>query len=1127
MDVSIIIPVLNKLEFTNQCLDRIWRNSGDDLAYELIVVDNASSDGTRERFAAAHQFPRPLRYIRNEENVGFARANNQGAQLSGARYLLFLNNDTLVQTGWLREMVRVARAWPRAGIVGLKQLFPYTNLIYHTGIVFTPDGRPEHLYPHLDASLPRVNQEREYQAVTGACLLVDRELFLSCNGFDEGYLNGYEDVDLCLEVRRRGRAVVCCTTAWIYHYGQISEGRTADDDRNAARFAAKWAGAIRPDREEYLARDARLSTSVQRSGGAPFHLADDCVYLTDELEQASALTWFNAELALALHDRGVPVLVNCARPSPTLPASARKRLESLAALSGSVGGVQLKWSHYWPRHLNLELTGDLNLEFFVINYLFGSVAAEPWDYWLQCVRQNDNQKLPLSGFCRSVLAQLGVPDDRSHVVHPGYAREVLEVEAPSRRDATFRFLTVTNSHDLLRYGTDALLDAYRRAFGADDDVVLVLKDYGSTSRDTTLRDQAHASAGGPRLEYRGEFTDKHELIRLYKSSDAYVSAHRGEGFGMKILDAMACGLPVVTPLFGGPTAYCSQDNCFPVAFSLVPMGDCLDTRSLKITNQPRWAEPDVHSLAAQMRRVYEERTVATRVGEHARASVLERFSWDQTAACLMDVVGRLRDQRANEAARKPAPPVTQPPVERSPYWLGVRVSVIVPTRNRHQQLLACLDRLARQSILPQEFEVLVIDDGSTDGTADSIEGRRFPFALRYYRQDGAGPGAARNVGIEQAAGEIVLFIGDDILAHERLLEEHLLAHAAGHPGLAVLGHIDWPAGASQNAVMEYVCGDAGLQFGYTLIPKLSKLDHRFFYTSNISVRREFLVSAARAGIAFDRRFRRAAFEDAEFAFRLMPRGLEITYRPEARAEHDHAMDLDQFAAREFGAGEMAVVFYRKHPVNDGELQVQWMSELSGPAESLRSEPDFLKHLEAFDRQTDALLRGFVGSLEELLAMGSQAPAAVPEAELRQALHGVLHAIFDVERTRGKVQEWFANVEGADLKRIAQAVASVRRKIEFLSSHGRQVSLPGALDPKVVASLKGRIEDRSGNVRVPTSPMDGRRSIARLLRPLLADPRILPRVLAADRYIQHRLAASGHRRWLLSYTRIRGRFRSLM
>jgi hypothetical protein len=123
------------------------------------------------------------------------------------------------------------------------------------------------------------------------------------------------------------------------------------------------------------------------------NVADDCIYLADPLDQGSALTWFNAELALALKEQGVPVFIQGAPISTSLSASTRNRLERLALRGDLVGGVQIKWSHYWPQHLKLELAGDFNLEFFVINYLFGSKTADAWDEWLQCVRQNQNDKL--------------------------------------------------------------------------------------------------------------------------------------------------------------------------------------------------------------------------------------------------------------------------------------------------------------------------------------------------------------------------------------------------------------------------------------------------------------------------------------------------------------------------------------------------------------------------------------------------------------------------------------------------------------------------------------------------------------------------------------------------------------
>jgi GT2 family glycosyltransferase/glycosyltransferase involved in cell wall biosynthesis len=1129
-DVSIIIPVLDKLEFTRQCLDRIWRNTGSEIAYEVIIVDNASSDGTPDWFANVTTFPRPLRYVRNVHNQGFAKANNTGGRLSESQYLLFLNNDTLVQPGWLTEMLRARRSDRSIGVVGIKQLFPYTNTIYHTGIVFAPGGIPTHLYPHLDASLPHVNKEREYQAVNGACLLIDRSLFEECGGFDEAYVNGYEDVDLCMAVGQRGRKVVCCTRSYIYHYGQISEGRTADDDRNAALFAKKWSGRIRVDRDAYLVRDRTDAERAPRTSASVIHrLAEDCFYLADDLGQGSALTWMNADLALALHEQGVPVFISGAQRSSTLPASTRRRLATLALPKKPVGGVQIKWSHYWPRHLNLELAGDVNLELFVVNYLFGSPGSEPWDYWLQCLRQNHHEKLPLSEFCRSVLSQVGVPVHQCHVLHPGYSREVRDVEPPRRADSSFRFLTVTNSNDLGRYNALSIIEAYRRMFGPDDDVVLVIKDYGAGSTDTTIRDTIAPRSGGPRIDYIGEFTDKRELISLYKSCDAFVSAHRGEGFGMKILDAMACGLPVITPLFGGPTDYCTTETCFPVELSLVPMGDCLDSRSLSIANRPLWAQPDTRSLGAQMRKVHDEREAAAALGARARETVLDRFSWNQAASRLVEISSDLRARRPRPSHSRVEPGPSG--AGQSPYWLGLRVSVIVPTHNRKEKLLACLDALARQSVLPQEFEVVVVDDGSTDGTGDALAGRSFPFALRVYRQDGGGPGTARNLGIEQAAGELVFFIGDDILADERLLEEHLLAHAVNlDPGTAILGRIDWPDSVTPNAVMEYVCGDGMLQFAYTLIPKLATLDYTFFYTSNISLKRRFLLDAADAGVRFDPCFRHAAFEDSEYAFRLTPRGLRIRYAERARAFHDHWMDLDSFAARELHAGEMAVVYYRKHPGQDQPLQVRWVAELTGPAAALLKQPELLHHLEAFDGQTNTLLRAQAASLEELLSLGPQlgpdASPALSAERLRAALHSVLRVIFDVERTRGKVQEWFSEVDDPTTVRAAQTLGSILRKIEFLNLNAGPLGLPGttgSIDTQVIASLRQKVAELEGAASNPEGLSSARRRLRRAVRRILVSPSVLGRLLAADRFVQARLQTA----WLERYQRVRSRIRSVL
>src|SRR5204862_7398906 len=106
----------------------------------------------------------------------------------------------------------------KSGVAGNKHLFPQSGKLNHAGMVFDEKGVPIHLYPGLEADYPPSNLSREFQVLTAACWLVPRELFLEIGGFDEGYRNGFEDVDFCLRVRQRGRKVFYCGTSVIYHY---------------------------------------------------------------------------------------------------------------------------------------------------------------------------------------------------------------------------------------------------------------------------------------------------------------------------------------------------------------------------------------------------------------------------------------------------------------------------------------------------------------------------------------------------------------------------------------------------------------------------------------------------------------------------------------------------------------------------------------------------------------------------------------------------------------------------------------------------------------------------------------------------------------------------------------------
>ena len=337
---------------------------------------------------------------------------------------------------------------------------------------------------------------------------------------------------------------------------------------------------------------------------------------------------------------------------------------------------------------------------------------------------------------------------------------------------------------------------------------------------------------------------------------------------------------------------------------------------------------DGASLAERMREAYTDQDPAQAIGQRGRASVVNRFSWGSAANRFLEIALARHVQRPMPELKTERPVVS---TERSPYWLGLRVSVVIPTHNRKLKLLACLDALERQSVLSSEFEVIVVDDGSTDGTGEALDARTFRFGVALLLSGTGRAGPLETSGSRRPVASHVLFIGDDILADERLLEEHLLAHAATTtPGLAVLGRIDWPSTMTPNAVMEYVCGDAMLQFAYTYIPRAPALDHRFFYTSNISLKREFLVDAADDGVRFDTAFRYAAFEDPNSLSGCRREGSESAMHP--GGGRPRSLDgSGQLCRTRAHAGAMAVVFYRKHPGADDQLRVRWIAELVEPA----------------------------------------------------------------------------------------------------------------------------------------------------------------------------------------------------
>lgn len=260
---SIIIPVRNRSMFTKACLLALEKSVPvDKLPHEVIVVDDGSTDDTPALLTAWCLSRVNARVLRIRQNSGFARACNEGARVARGRYIVLLNNDTLPTPGWLEKMLELAAGEPQVGVVGSKLLFP-DGRIQHIGVAFDEGKNPGHIYRGFPGDIRPAKVSREYQAVTGACLLVDRDRFWSVGGLDEAYKNSYEDVDLCLKLRARGYRILVCADATLYHFESISENRHVHDFRNRALLKNRWGASILPDLKSLYAGDGIAEASTQ------------------------------------------------------------------------------------------------------------------------------------------------------------------------------------------------------------------------------------------------------------------------------------------------------------------------------------------------------------------------------------------------------------------------------------------------------------------------------------------------------------------------------------------------------------------------------------------------------------------------------------------------------------------------------------------------------------------------------------------------------------------------------------------------------------------------------------------------------------------------------------------------
>lgn len=708
---SIVIPLFNQVELTRACLASLERAGLDGL--ELVLVDNASSDGTA---ALLRDVRGVVRVIRNAENLGFATACNQGAEAASAPVVIFLNNDTEVHAGWAEPLIAAVED-PAVGVAGSRLLYP-DGRVQHAGMALMPGCTPIHLHRGVPGDLEIVLRTRDLHLVTGACMGIRRDLFRASDGFDTAFRNGFEDADLCLRLAGRGTAARYCADSVVTHHESMSEGRTDAESENLALFRRRW-GRWPGDWADRLTEDG-VDCALWADclwEGPLFDDSDAAERGREEIEGLVAEGWrplvrerIEGAAAPGAECPG-PVLAGLnryavatidpqmvargGRPRGAPPASpgfgwwgalegrsgyarAGRGLLAGADMAGlaarhhacdaGAGGVHASLGRenpaidplFWVvHHLPVGPDGtDYWAELLVASGkpIVGAACFEcdllP-DGWVEAAQAAAEVWVP-TAFNLRTFADAGIDPDRLHAIPYPVDTDLFVPDGRRRAEGPITFASVFEW--TWRKGWDVLLRAWVEEFAKGEDVRLRILTYRGAGAlgDGDIVEQATAcirEAGGDLgtiadIELILDPMSDAELIELYRSADAFVLPTRGEGAGMPVIEAMACGTPVIATAWGGHEELMEPELSFPVEVAGLVEAAPEQVRDNPLYRGLRLAEPDRASLRVAMRAVAEDPVGARRRAGRGRGVVQERFSIPAAGRALAERVDALAAPRA-------------------------------------------------------------------------------------------------------------------------------------------------------------------------------------------------------------------------------------------------------------------------------------------------------------------------------------------------------------------------------------------------------------------------------------------------------------------------------------------------
>jgi len=599
--VCLIILTWNALAYTQRCLEAL-RTRTVHPTWRLVVVDNGSTDGTVEWLratVAAEGASSRITLVENATNLGFTKGVNLGLRACRAdEDVVLMNNDiVVVDPEWLTNLADIAHEGPRTGVVGTR-LVDGDGRINHTGSYMPPISLYGQQMGGGELDIGQCVRTRDVECVVFAQVYLRRDCLDAVGPLDETFFAYFEDTDWCFRARQAGFDVRYAGGVSPVHFHNTSTRENAVDfwsiyERSRSAFDRKWSQWLEHDRYD---GELVWHSVLTRPLGYALHSRKMMLALHFAGLKLAYRNAYGADDGTVGH----PLLgdIVARRPSRTAPHVAYCQADAFGRVKGR---RRVGWSM-------LEVTG---------------LPPE----WVDGANSMDEVWVPASFNVETFRASgvrvpvrvmpLGVDVDYFHPQITGFR--------PSKR---FTFLSVFEWGE--RKAPEVLLRAFATEFKESEEVALLLSIY---NRDPSVDVGAEIAKlglpdGPPILVMVNAELDDTQMGALYRSADCFVLPTRGEGWGMPVLEAMACGLPTIATGWSGPADFLHDGVGYPldVAAMVPAVARCPYYAGFE------WAEPDGDHLRFLMRQVADHPEAARAKGLAAAAEVAASYTWEQAAA---------------------------------------------------------------------------------------------------------------------------------------------------------------------------------------------------------------------------------------------------------------------------------------------------------------------------------------------------------------------------------------------------------------------------------------------------------------------------------------------------------------